>query len=117
MSTMCDCGSCHMARDLLVYIRVSCDSYVTSAFYNVNEKTDFVGKGGIHMATKAQTKNEEKKIPATFIVSVKSCQNGTWQGKVTWVESKQEHAFRSTLELIRLMDSAIPDEKNIFVEE
>lgn len=48
-------------------------------------------------------KNEEK----TFIVTVKSRKNQTWQGTVNWVEEKRIQPFRSTLELIRLMDSAI----------
>lgn len=48
---------------------------------------------------------------ATFIVKVKCNQNATWQGTVTWVEEKVEESFRSTLELIRLMDSALPEEQ------
>lgn len=47
----------------------------------------------------------------TFIVNVKYRQNATWQGTVTWVEEKQKASFRSVLELLKLMDSAIQGAK------
>ena len=34
-------------------------------------------------------------------------QNATWQGSVTWAEKDQKANFRSALELIKLMDSAV----------
>lgn len=46
-------------------------------------------------------------VNQTFIVNVKYRQNATWQGTVTWVEEKKKASFRSLLELIKLMDSAI----------
>lgn len=59
----------------------------------------------------------------TFIIQVKGTVNGTWQGTVDWVEENERVAFRSALELIRLMDSSISiqeeknrDEKNKFFE-
>ncbi len=48
-----------------------------------------------------------RKNTKTFIIQVKGTENGTWQGTVDWVEEKEKIAFRSVLELIRLMDSAI----------
>lgn len=50
----------------------------------------------------------------TFIIQVKGTENGTWQGTVDWLEKKEKVAFRSALELIRLMDSSInaQEEKN-----
>jgi hypothetical protein len=44
---------------------------------------------------------------ATFIVKVSFREHSTWQGTVTWVESQEESRFRSALELIRLIDSAV----------
>jgi len=43
----------------------------------------------------------------TFVVTYKNGQNGTKQGTVQWVKTQQIVAFRSLLELIRLLDSAV----------
>ena len=34
-------------------------------------------------------------------------QDASWQGSVTWLEQGQEESFRSVLELILLLDSAL----------
>lgn len=47
----------------------------------------------------------------TFIVEIKNNQNDTWQGSVTWVEEQRKDHFRSALELIALIDSAIGHEE------
>ncbi len=47
----------------------------------------------------------------TFLVHIKYRQNATWQGQVTWVEKKETQSFRSALELLKLMDSALDGEK------
>ena len=44
---------------------------------------------------------------ATFAVRVLFRQNASWQGTVTWQETGREEAFRSVLELLLLMSSAI----------
>ncbi|MBO5339656.1 MAG: hypothetical protein J6A62_01495 [Oscillospiraceae bacterium] len=44
---------------------------------------------------------------ATFTVKVLFRQNASWQGTVTWLEGRREQSFRSVLELLLLMDSAI----------
>ncbi|MDD3278468.1 MAG: hypothetical protein PHG16_06245 [Lachnospiraceae bacterium] len=43
----------------------------------------------------------------SFLIEIKCTQNSTWQGVITWVEKKQSLPFRSVLEMIRLMDSAM----------
>ncbi len=49
-----------------------------------------------------------------FVVTVRSQENHTWQGTVSWVEGKQQSNFRSVLELLHLMDSAItPEEEDV----
>lgn len=45
----------------------------------------------------------------TVIVKILEEQNNTWQGTVTWVETGRTVPFRSVLELIRLMDSAVEE--------
>jgi len=53
--------------------------------------------------------NKEKKAKAKFIVSVQYRQNATWQGTIQWVEKNKSQNFRSTLELLKLMDEAIAE--------
>ncbi len=50
----------------------------------------------------------DNKTP-TFVINVQYRQNASWQGTIRWVEGGIEKRFRSTLELIRLMDSVIGD--------
>ena len=51
---------------------------------------------------------------ATFEVQVLFRQHTSWQGVITWMEEQMEQSFRSVLELIILMDSALRDaEKEI----
>ncbi len=45
----------------------------------------------------------------TFIVQVKYRQNATWQGQVVWAEQNRKVYFRSALELMKLIDSAIDE--------
>ena len=46
-------------------------------------------------------------ILATFQISVYFRQNASWQGSIVWAERKQSANFRSVLELMMLMDSAL----------
>jgi len=49
---------------------------------------------------------------ATFALKVLFRQNTSWQGLITWLEGRQEQSFRSVLELICLIDSALAGEKS-----
>jgi len=44
---------------------------------------------------------------ATFELKILFRQHASWQGVVVWKEQKREQSFRSVLELIHLMDSAL----------
>ena len=44
---------------------------------------------------------------ATFSLSVRFRQHNSWQGTITWLEGGKKQSFRSVLELIVLMDSAM----------
>lgn len=46
---------------------------------------------------------------ATFAVRVLFRQNASWQGSVTWLEGGREESFRSALELLFLMNSALKE--------
>lgn len=47
----------------------------------------------------------------TFLVEVIDQQNASWQGTVKWINTGKKENFRSALELIRLLDSALESEK------
>ena len=49
--------------------------------------------------------NKKNGEQGTFVVRIQYRQNATWQGHVTWVEENKTVAFRSALELIKLLDS------------
>lgn len=46
---------------------------------------------------------------ATFSLRIIFRQNASWQGSVAWLETGQEQSFRSALELILLLDSALSE--------
>lgn len=57
-----------------------------------------------------ETDEQQQKLTgdqATFALRVLFRQNASWQGSVTWLEGRQEQSFRSVLELILLLDSAM----------
>lgn len=49
-------------------------------------------------------------ICGTFSLKVLFRQNASWQGTLNWVEGRQEESFRSVLELIHLLRSALQEE-------
>ncbi|MPM46878.1 hypothetical protein SDC9_93585 [bioreactor metagenome] len=54
----------------------------------------------------------------TFVIQILNQQNATWQGTITWTDGKKSQPFRSLLELIKLIDSALengdePPPKNV----
>lgn len=58
------------------------------------------------------SEKELRKPNQSFVVEIKSQENRTWQGTITWVEGKKKENFRSALEMIRLMDSTLLDESD-----
>ena len=49
----------------------------------------------------------EKKKDGTFVVHVNKCENGTWQGQVTWADRDEKLSFRSAMELMGIIDAAL----------
>lgn len=62
-----------------------------------------VRRGRVDMSEKAK---DEK---ATFVIQVQFRRNATWQGTIQWVDQNKRQSFRSTLEMIRLIDQALED--------
>lgn len=58
--------------------------------------------------------NEKGAVPvkATFVVHVKYRQSATWQGTITWTEKNISKNFRSTFEMLKLMDNVIETENS-----
>ena len=52
-----------------------------------------------------------KGVKATFELQVLFRQHSSWQGVIIWRERKLEQSFRSVLELVMLMDSALRSAK------
>lgn len=47
----------------------------------------------------------------TFIVEISDTRNQSWQGNVEWVQGQKEQPFRSVLELLKLIESALHEEE------
>ena len=54
------------------------------------------------MQNKKNIKNSE-----TFVVRIYGQENATWQGEVHWTRGQKKLNFRSALELMKLIDSAL----------
>ena len=52
-----------------------------------------------------------------FMIRMRSSQHSTWQGEITCLDTKEKQLFRSTLELIRLLDSAIDEPIRIAIQD
>lgn len=53
----------------------------------------------------------EMRQDKTFVIQIKDTQASTWQGTVVWVEKEKKEIFRSALELMKLLDSAVKEER------
>lgn len=52
---------------------------------------------------------KKKGVCATYLVTVRYRQNATWQGSFLWVEENRAREFKSTLELMMLIDKALKE--------
>lgn len=46
----------------------------------------------------------------SFILEILDTQNQSWQGTLEWVQERKKVSFRSALELLRMIDSAVGNE-------
>ena len=53
----------------------------------------------------------------TFIVEIQDTQDDSWQGSIEWVQGQKKQAFRSTMELLRLIDSVTRDKDENWQEK
>lgn len=52
-----------------------------------------------------------------FLIEIVDQQNASWQGSVNWLNQGRKEYFRSALELIRLLDSAMVEASSQHDEE
>ena len=77
-------------------------------------------RGNFAMKTNDLMTNNNHNIDkkkGTFVVKIEYCQHGTWQGRVIWAEENRSERFRSTLELIRLMNEAMAVGAQVQIDE
>ena len=65
--------------------------------------TEMAGSNQLNTAEKVRRYNE------AFLVRVEYQENATWQGTVTWTNRGKTMHFRSVLEMIKLIDSALEE--------
>ena len=99
--------SFHGAIDLLKKMETILDE--NKAVQSFSAVRSFARKPAASVLTSSGEVNCKGKV-ATFVTKVLFRQNTSWQGSVSWVEGRREEGFRSVLELLFLIDSAISEE-------
>jgi hypothetical protein len=96
--------SFHGAIDLLKKMETILNEH--KAVQSFSAVRSFTEKPAASVLTSSGEVNCKGKV-ATFVTKVLFRQNASWQGSVSWVEGRNEVPFRSVLELLLLIDSAI----------
>ena len=96
--------SFHGAIDLLKKMETILDENKASQSFSAVRS--FAEKPSASVLTSSGETNCKGKV-ATFATKVLFRQNASWQGSVSWIEGQREEPFRSVLELLLLIDSAI----------
>lgn len=76
------------------------DSFTTPRYFTPVRAPEAPVAGGIRQGRRA-----------TFSLRILFRQYASWQGSLLWVEGNQQEEFRSVLELLELLDSALPEKK------
>ena len=99
-----ECRAFSSLTQLLLQMNACMDvENIPQAFHAV--RTFFPRSGFVAGETRDATLCAGKE--ATFTVNVLYRRNSSWQGKVTWMEKGTTERFRSVLELMHLINSAI----------
>lgn len=53
---------------------------------------------------------KQSKKDKSFMIVIKDTQNASWQGTIEWLEQNKKQYFRSALEMIKLIDSAVEND-------
>jgi len=79
------------------------DQQIPQSYTSLRRFSDLIPMG----EGSAPSGSLRKGVRATFELQVLFRQHSSWQGIIIWRERKQEQSFRSVLELVMLMDSAL----------
>ena len=99
--------SFHGAIDLLKKTETILDKHKASQSFSAVRS--FAEKPSASVLTSSGEANCKGNV-ATFATKILFRQNASWQGSVSWIEGQREEPFRSVLELLLLIDSAISEE-------
>ena len=99
--------SFHGAIDLLKKMETILDEHKASQSFSAVRS--FAEKPSASVLTSSGEASCKGNV-ATFATKVLFRQNTSWQGSVSWIEGQREEPFRSVLELLFLIDSAISEE-------
>lgn len=91
--------------ELLLQIEALMDA--TNTPQRSEETRSFPGGVGSRPSTEARAGGEKIPSLATFQLNIMFRQNATWQGSLLWADEGMEAHFRSVLEVINLMNSAL----------
>lgn len=53
----------------------------------------------------------------TFVIRVQQCRNNTLQGGITWADEDKTQNFRSTWEMLKLIESAVETENGMRITD
>ena len=53
---------------------------------------------------------KQSKKDKSFMIVIKDTQNASWQGTIEWLDQNKKQHFRSSLEMIKLIDSAVEND-------
>ena len=105
--------------DLLSKLESLFDEFAFPQRYNDMRSFMINGKGELVQPTakkewrqqmSEEIYEQEAGNTSTFVVEVQYRRNATWQGTVRWIDGNKTERFRSTLELLKLMDSALSEQ-------
>lgn len=52
-----------------------------------------------------------------FFITIRDTQNHTWQGTIEWINTQKKQEFRSALEMMKLIDSTIEKDEDLYTDE
>ena len=103
-SAFCDVSGFESLSQFLLRMESVLEENQTPQAYTVHRTFTAFLHPDDEISHRAQSRKGAK---ATFEVQILFRQHSSWQGRIIWKEQNVEQSFRSVLELVVLMDSAL----------